>query len=255
MTMVEMDQVFASVDAPPVTAYRYGLFSVVPPAADAASDWEGFGITWSSVSCATPRVTLNECVTGAEVDPLVFDTVCTNPEFQTFTVYAGTKGTMRRRDSLVTMTRDRLLEVEQFGVEAELWALLGAAVTEVAQTSLVAGLALVEQMLVEAYPGQGIIHMSRYAAIRLGDQLRQDGGRLVTLLGTPVVAGGGYDQVAGVAPTTVDIYGSGPLVLRRGQVHPPEAITTPGTNDVVALAQRTYAVGWDCAAVGVTVTL
>lgn len=250
---IEMEATFETVAAPAATPYRFGLFSVVAPAADAESTWEGFGVQWQSMGCALPRVTFDPCIVD-NVDPLELDSYCVIPQYQPFTVYQQTASTPRNQTRDIAATRARLLEVEQFGVERQLWADLAADVTEVATGSLIEGLALVEQMLVEAYPATGIIHMNRYSAIRLGDQLVVEGGRLTTRLGTPVVAGAGYGAVTGADPTTVSIYGTGPLVLRRGLVDE-VSVPTPESNDVAVLASRTYVVGWDCAAVGSTVTL
>lgn len=253
MTTVEMDVAFETVAAPATTPYRFGLFSVVAPAADADTAWEGLGLQWRSMACALPRVTYDPCIVD-DVDPLAADTYCTIPQFQPFTVYQQTGDTLRNTSRSVDETRARLLEVEQFGVERQLWDDMASVVTEVSTGSLIEGLALVEQMLVEAYPATGIIHMNRYSAIRLGDQLVVEGGRLTTRLGTPVVAGGGYGAVAGADPSTAAIYGTGPIVLRRGLVDT-ATVPTPESNDVASLAFRTYVVGWDCAAVGSTVTL
>lgn len=253
MTIVESDAVFETIAAPTPSPYRFGLFSVVPPSGDADTTWEGFGIQWHSMGCTLPRVTFDPCLVDT-VDPLEADTYCTIPQFAPFTVYQQTGSTLRNQARDLPATRERLLLVEQFGVEDQLWTALAAAVTEVSTSTLPEALALVEQMLVEAYPAQGVIHMSRYTATLLHDHLVTEGGRLVTRLGTPVVAGAGYDPVNGADATTASIYGTGPIVIRRGQV---DTVTVPTTesNDAAALAFRTYVVGWDCAAVGSTVTL
>ena len=256
MTMVEMESVFIPVPAPPAVAYRYGLFSVATPIPDAETDWEGFGMTWVSSACAQPRITYDACIVDA-VDPLEDDgPICAQPQFDTFTVYARGIGSIRNRAEDEASIRARLVEVEQFGVESQLWADMAAATTEVATSDgLLHGLAVVEQLLVEAYPALGVIHMNRFAAVMLGDHLSLEGGRLVTRLGTPVVAGGGYGAVAGAAPATATIYGTGPLVLRRGQAVADTITPDREANSATAFAHRTYAVGWDCTAVGVTVTL
>lgn len=253
MGTIEMDAVFETIAAPPAFAYPFGLFSVAPPSSEADSAWEGLGVQWQSMSCTVPKITYDRCIVD-NVDDLTSSSYCAVPQFQPFAVYQQTAGALRNRDRDLAATRDRLLEVEQFGVERQLWTDLAAAVTEVATTNLTVGLALVEQMLVEAYPALGIIHMSRYTATRLSEELSVSGGRLTTKLGTPVAAGGGYGPVTGANPTTAAIYGTGPIVIRRGGLDS-VSVPTNESNDATALAFRTYVVGWDCAAVGTTVTL
>jgi len=111
---------------------------------------------------------------------------------------------------------------------------------------------LLEQELAERYGSLGVIHMSREIASRLmkeGD-LEKRGGRLFTALGTPIVAGTGYasDRIVGT-----------PAVLGyRGDVftssNRPGDLLDRGTNDLYAVAERSYLVGFDeCALLEVTV--
>ncbi len=257
MTMVEMEQVFAPVPAPQPVAYRFGLFSVATPVPDAESTWEGFGMRWVSSACVLPEITYDPCVVDG-VLPLADNgpVACATSEFDTFTVYQRAIGSLRNRADDEARVRAQLLEVEQHAVENQLWADMGVAVTEVAvASSLLLGLAVVEQDLVDRYPATGVIHMSRFTATMLNEVLVREGNRLTTPLGTPVVAGGGYGPVSGAVPTTAAIYGTGPLVLRRGQAQADTIDPDREANSATAFAYRTYAVGWDCTAVGVTVTL
>lgn len=110
---------------------------------------------------------------------------------------------------------------------------------------------LLEQKLAEVYGSLGVIHMSREVASRLtkdGDLVRQ-GGRLFTALGTPIVAGTGYasDRIVG----TPSIFGY------RGEVfsssNRPGDLLDRSNNDLYAIAERTYLVGFDdCALLEVT---
>lgn len=111
---------------------------------------------------------------------------------------------------------------------------------------------LLEQELAKRYGSLGVIHMSREIASRLmkeGDLVRQ-GGRLFTALGTPIVAGTGYasDRIVG----TPALFGY------RGDVftssNRPGDLLDRGTNDLYAVAEREYLVGFDeCAVLEVTV--
>lgn len=251
MSVIELDGVFTPVPAPAVRPYRFGLFSVVPPTPEVGDAWEGTGVTWVS-ACPTPRVTHNPCIVDVVPDMTAL-AGCTRPEFDPFTVYDLTEMTTRREDEAMRTATDRLAASEQFAVELMLWDAVATAVTEVVAGGLTEALAFVEQALVEAYPGEGLIHMNRYTALMLDGKLEREGGKLTTITGTPVVAGGGYAPIDGAEPTTLAIYGTGPVVLRRGAT---QAIPTRDTssNRSYALAYRTYVIGWDCAAVGATFT-
>lgn len=112
---------------------------------------------------------------------------------------------------------------------------------------------LLEQELAARYGSLGVIHMSREIASRLtkeGDLVRQ-GGRLFTALGTPIVAGTGYasDRIVG----TPALFGY------RGEVfsssNRPGDLLDRSNNDLYAVAERTYLVGFDeCAVLEVTVS-
>lgn len=111
---------------------------------------------------------------------------------------------------------------------------------------------LLEQEIAKRYGSLGVIHMSRENASRLmkeGDLVRQ-GGRLFTAMGTPIAAGTGYasDRIVG----TPALFGY------RGDVftssNRPGDLLDRATNDLYAIAERTYLVGFDeCAVLEVTV--
>lgn len=254
MTLLELDGVFSTIAAPPAQAYRFGLFSVVVPPPEADAAWEGMGVTWVSQACTAPGVTYNPCIVDV-VPALAADVFCVANELQPFVVYEMAEGTMRNRAATELNTKARLVEVEQFAVEAALWAAIATDVTEVSAGigSVLEALAFVEQSLIEQYPARGVIHMNRYAAILLDVALVREGGQLTTMLGTPVVAGGGYGAIGATSPANVTIYGTGPVVMRRGETQA-QTVLDKATNKAITVAQRAYVVGWDCAAVGATAT-
>lgn len=247
----------AEVAAPTPVPYRFGIFSVATPLPEGDGRWEGGGMEWVSEACVTPAFTNNECVDPSAPE-LVAQGMCVIMSYDPFTVYAvnnDSAGKTRDLTEAANIARARLEASEQFGVEEKLWALL-TPTTEVAATSPAMGLALVEQMLTESYPSMGVVHMSRLTATLLGELgiVHAEGNRLVTTLGTPVVAGGGYGQVNGVEPTDAAIYGTGPLVLLRGTVDTVRGFNRD-VNSHYTIAQRPYAVGWDCSVVGATFTV
>jgi hypothetical protein len=259
MTTLESGDVRIEVTEPVAQPYRFGLFSVATPSPITDPHWQAGGVEWVSEMCSSPvAVTTNDCV-DPDVAALDVQVACVIPQFSAFTVYSSvgdSVGKFRNVADAMRVARDRLTTGEQFGVEAALWALLEAAEpTPVAASTLALGLGLVEQMLAEAYGALGVIHMSRLAATLYGDILRVDGTRLVTPLGTPVVAGGGYDEVDGTEPTTISIFGTGPLFMLRSDIDDRINAINRETNTHFVVAQRTYTIGYDCGVVGTTVTV
>ncbi len=128
-------------------------------------------------------------------------------------------------------------------------------------------LASLEWALGQADAGTGVIHMTRDVATRLSQYLRNENGKIYTILGTPVVVGSGYvsgtaGQPAGAppsqtsyppipsigaAPTTSWMYASGPITVVLGAVRYIGERRDITTNEVVGMAGRPAAVYWDSA--------
>jgi len=248
--MTDTAQVHTPVAAPAVAPRPYGLFSVVTPVMDADPHWM-LGTVWESVACSLPAFTRDECITGEVAEGKVFgDGLCDSwITSKPFVVYAGQKvtGGMSTSEG-ETRAEARLALVEQRGAEMGLWEQLGSVVPGATVASPQAALALVEQALATGYAGQGVIHMSASMATLLGAQnLVTSGGRATTLVGTPVAI------EAGVPVASVDtIVATGAVVVRRGTVLSFSSVDR-AINDVLAIAEREYLVGWDCLAVAATV--
>lgn len=84
--------------------------------------------------------------------------------------------------------------------------------------------------------------MSRATATLSALAIQRDGTRLASLLGSPVVAGGGYSDVGFVIAT-------GGMVIMRSEVYDLGQTIDLATNDVEAVVCRDYLIGWDCTAV------
>lgn len=133
--------------------------------------------------------------------------------------------------------------------------------------SPVEGLAALEQWLGITYGSLGVIHMSRGLAELLlsGYALVTRGNGLYTQLGTPVIAGAGYPGTgpAGQAVAVGEagwMYATPALFGYRSEVFTSSA--TPGDlldramNDMYAVAERTYLLGFDpCGVAAVSVTV
>lgn len=246
------------VEAPPVVPYSYGLFSVAEPRVMADPHWR-FGVIWQSQSCFQTDVTTSACFEEIEpINPL--DDSCVTPDYEPFTVYAynvdeipGRTLAEREQDTI-----SRLLAGEQRSAEEYVWGNLTAAAggnVDLTASSAHYALAWLEQELAEQYGGTGVIHMNRATAMMLYDAFRVQGGRLFTPMGTPVVAGGGYDEQGGTATGLGTMYGTGPLLIWRGDIDTRQNAVSKSDNTVSIIAQRDYVVGWDCATIGVDLTI
>jgi len=244
------------VQPPASMPYRYGLFSVAQPRTTELTElgadphWRN-GITWVSQSCGPVGATQEFCID--EVDPeLDPDARCDIAEFEPFTVYAYDD------DSIPGFTLaeheahavQRLLHAEQHAVERVFWERMDTAsdaCTDASNSPGYVGLGVAEQELADLYRGMGVLHMNRATATVLCDNLYSDGQIMRTKLGTPVVVGGGY-EVPGV------IFGTGPVVIYRGEVDTRQFAISKPNNKVSYIAQRDYVVGWDCGIFCVTLS-
>jgi hypothetical protein len=126
--------------------------------------------------------------------------------------------------------------------------------------TLATGIALLEDYIATEYGSLGLIHCTRGTATVLAaeDLISNTGGRLTTTIGTPVVAGAGYPGTspAGAEPAagrawvyvTPAVFGyrSEPFTSsnRAGDLF------DRGQNDLYAVAERTYLLGYDPCGVG-----
>lgn len=148
-------------------------------------------------------------------------------------------------------------------VEQELAVLISAAATTITPatvTGIIVGIALLEQQIASTYGGQGVIYMSRSAAlIALSTQaLVVVDGHLETRLGTLVVAGAGFGSTGPSAAAAGNQW-----MLATGQLnlwvtdttHVPMVMDHPETNQVRVLAERLYVPTWECSASAIEVKL
>lgn len=261
--MVANSAVWDRVEAPAVAPHPFGLFSVAAPQSPADSGWQ-LGVQWQSMACYDPFPTYDDCINGGVAESGKTIDGCagfTLSAFKPVTVYAGVNRSGSSPDVAAADAQGVLTAGEEYAVEKALWAQMVAASAATATpastnygTPILAALALVEGWLAANYHGTGVIHMSRGTATGLGGNLVRSGQQLQTITGTPVVAGGGYDQtVAESGSGKPAIYGTGVVAVRRGSISNLTAVERT-VNDVLSIAERTYVVGWDCAIIGRTVT-
>lgn len=248
--MATTAEIYAPVDAPPSPPRPYGLFSVSPPV-DGGERWR-VGVGMQSHNCMDANVWRDACIGGvAPVPKEVSAWDCDVTVFDPFTVYLLTSRTGIDYDLASPQVTESFLAVEQRAVEAQLWAQIVAAAPPTTTRSLREGLAETEYMLGANYNGTGVIHVSPYTATMLADYLVADGDALYTkACHTPVVVGNGY---ADAALPDMEIFGTGAVFVRRGELSDLSAWDL-SINDMNAMAERTYLVGWDCYAVGFNIT-
>ena len=249
------------VPAPAGLPLAYGLFSAVAPIENSALRWEN-GVRWKDPTAVGEVRTIGPWDDSGAVEglPKHFDSRGGVAEsFNPFTVYTSSAGTPvgASVEELQAQVEARLLAREEIAVETVLWGGYGKVgsgvfwgalevkqtVTGASDLPLVDALAVIDA-LASKWGVRPTIHVSRRAAAVLMNAraVESQGARLVTKLGSPVVAGTGYgDQPYIVA--------SGPLVLYRGPVLTSE--NRPGDtmdrrqNHLYQVAERTYVAGVD----------
>lgn len=241
------------VPAPAPTTRPFGLFSFPAASTPAGGRWE-MGVWWRSRGCNQVGVTFAPCQVDDPVEELDSNVVCAVTEAPSFTVYARSDESMGGAplSEKFAAARDALLMGEQFAVEAALWAmLLTATPTPVAAGSAHEALAIVEARVSAVYGGNPVIHMGRYTAtlVGLAGALTVVGGKLTTVLNAVVVAGAGYEPIAPDQDEPVDVIGTGAVEIIRGDVNDLGQTFDRDTNSIMAVVERPYIVGWDCAAV------
>jgi hypothetical protein len=242
------------VQGPPLAPYPFGLLSVVSFTTPSESH-QTSGVWWTSRGVGAVGTTYGPCDVDAPdpIDALDPNVECSVSNSRAvFTLYAyndeATEG--NTMDEKFARASELLIAGEQRAVEAALWAALAAdaTVSGASGTGAAQALAYAEQEAAEVYGGTPVMHVSRYNAMRAGsDVLVPSGTRLKSLLGSDVIAGGGY--------TDHDVvYATGPLVITRGPVLNLGQHIDYTTNSISAVVERTYSIGWDGFAVSVAVS-
>lgn len=264
----------ALVAAPARTPLEYGLGSVI---AWRSGDRFEAGVTWEALTCepalgrSGSRATTSTVGLPKPLDDFDDVNVAEALSFVVYGEYAANPiGTSLEEAQQRAV--DHLLTREIARVEQALWtgdlgntpSLISGATTLTSSAYLPA-LGLLEEWIGDAYGSQGVIHMTRFAATMLVEALDARGGRLFTkALGTPVVVGAGYP---GTGPTGQSpaagaswMFASPALVGWRGDVftssNRPGDLLDRGVNHLYAVAERSYAVGFDpCGTAAVLATV
>lgn len=249
-------------------ALPFGLFSVLTPRASADDHWQADGIEWETLGCAPASGIGQPCdddVIGLPKNLTDSGAAGGTAEATPFTVYGSYNCSPVGHPLQYAQDRatEHLLAREEARVEQALWTgdlgndgfAAEAVNAGSGAVSLVRALAQLEQWLAVHYGSQGVIHMTREAALLAAEDrgLTVKGNTLTTRLGTPVVAGAGYP---GTGPTgqnpaagTTYLYATPALVGYRSEVFPGVDPVGAGldrsSNDLHAVAERTYVIGYD----------
>lgn len=153
-----------------------------------------------------------------------------------------------------------VIDTEPGGTQVQLQ--LAATVVTGAASCIQVALGLLEAEFAECSSGAGIVHVPVDLIPLMAEAylLERDGDALFTPNGNRVVAGSGY---AGSAPdgTVVDgvrwIYMTPPIFGYRSEINTMERETTldRSVNTVMAIAERTYVLGYECCLVAAPVSL
>ncbi|WDZ84023.1 hypothetical protein [Micromonospora cathayae] len=270
-----MTQPLVYVDAPATTPYRYGLFSaaaVVDPA-----DQREFqaGVEWEPLCVDAPAPTNIAAASDPDRATMVLPDGVPSVKAGVIRLYAGLTGRSVARPDLLERARRALGAVEQQSLEHYVWTgegdtevYLADAGTEVLAGSdvtpvpLETGVGLLEARIGDRAGVLGVLWAPRWTGGWFAEkgQSRIEGPRLVGPLGNPIV----FAQTTGVGPGGAApgageawLYGTGPVMVRRSAVFLPklpEALDRKD-NEVFAVAQRFYTVGWSCVVAAVKVKL
>ena len=241
------------VEGQPRVGLPFGLFSALTLRESTDPHWAN-GIEWEAMTCEpVSGIDDPDCETDIEK---FFRDMIEIGSATSFTVYGSAKcgtpgGAAFQRGE--EFAQAHLLAREEAQAEAQVWARLSAqADRPQGNTALspVEALAALEDWLGAEYGSLGVVHGSRGAVTALDTLVCASGSRLTTKVGTPVVAGGGYtNQTApggGAAATTGQawVMVSPALFGYRGQVFTSRTLDH-AKNDMYALAERNYVVGFD----------
>lgn len=240
------------IEAPSRAPFPYGLFSVAPPVDSPGFPWEQ-GVTWTDQACeALPPALVADCA-APEGFPKNLDTGLSQGASAAFTIYGDfVCSPIGFTPEQAQFEADRrLMTREEQAVTAQAASLLvGGGTGALAGTDLTGSLAdiesavpVLEQHLAVEHGSQGVLLVtleSLYAlddssVVRVGTGLQTRSGTPIAVERTGTVAG--FD--IGIIPT--------PLLYRSevfASSNRPGDLLDRNTNDLHAVAERSYVLGW-----------
>lgn len=248
------------VEGQPRVGLPFGLFSVLSLRESSDPHWAN-GITWEAMTCdPVSAIDDPDCNTVITMHFADSSNTGVATAFTTYGSYlCGTPGGRTLEQGQESATA-HLLAREEAQAEFQVWKRLATYPPTIlgggTALSVSQALATLENWLGGTYGSLGVIHAPRGAVEAMGKRYAQpSGSRLSTTIGTPVVAGSGY--VSGTTPTGGSAASAGEawvlaspaLFGYRGQVFTssdrPEDLLDTGHNNLYAVAERQYVVGFD----------
>ena len=241
----------------------FGLFSVVDFDTPAEPYWQAGGVEWD-VEARTTLGAVGHPTGEGETTPPGSPSAGVPKQFPMnygtetalpFSVYGHWKTSpmVYTPEEAQFKALEHLTAFEETQVEKELWTgtisgsaspnLSNPAPTDLGSGTSAIALGLLEDHIATTYGSLGVIHMARSVASRLlaDDLLESKGSRLQTLLGTPVVAGVGYAKTD--IRATPALFGLRSEVFFSSRTGSPLLDTV--NNDLYAIAERSYLIGFD----------
>lgn len=258
------------VAAPTVTPSRFGLVSaadlVVPEDRHFVN-----GVQFESNPSGPAKLAATDCLPEPGPDRTVPDGIEV-VESDPIIVYNGftCRAVGLDESEMLDRARKALTGGEWAAVENAVWSSdsgLMNADTDILTTAavpLVKGIGLLEDHLYEQYGSVGVIHAPRHVAMFAAErrQIDVESGRKVTTLGTRWSFGNYPNTDAASAPAAVDtawLVATGAVQVRRSEVKQRPATLADAldrrTNEVFAIAERTYVPSWEAVQAAVLVNL
>lgn len=253
------------VPTPPVSRLRYGLFTAAAGPLNLDIRGIASGIQFFSDHCGGAETYEQTCTVSPE-KPFEegTDLMAAEPFWVIARKRCGTVG--RTESEMQAAVRQQLLTGEQQQVEAVLWdgngtvttpTLTGAGATTVVPTvpGFGSAIAALEEAFYDVYGYTGTIHVNTlaYAEAAYAQLIERDGPQLKTPLGSVWSFGPGYGITGpdDVAPAAGFVWAfiTGQVTMWRTDVlpQPPARQTLDRTlNQWDVLAERVYALTWDC---------
>lgn len=274
----------AAVMALPAVPPLYSLLTASPPVNENETRWEA-GFAYEPESCGQSSMGILDPCSGDE-KPVAGGSGAVSVE--PFTIFAGDACSsygFASRDWKGRAAR-KLAACESKLIESELWrgdlarasvwdnkylASNDATIVTSSPATPLEALACLEQSLADCNcGGQGMIHATPQVITHWANEgrIRSEGGRLLTILGTIIVPGSGYDGSGPaatpggppVAPSgSVWAYATGMVAIRLGPVTViPDATSEAmdrATNFITVRAERVAAASWDCCQMAAEIAL
>jgi hypothetical protein len=252
------------IEAPPTSPLRYGIFAASQGPFNLDTRGIGSGISFLTDHCDGATLYDANCTTHpTKVFVEGSDLIQAEPFWVVADKHCGTVG--RTPAEMEQAARTQLISGEQEQVELAVWngggvaaspalTLAGATIVTPAAPGAGTAIAALEQAAYDVFGYNGVIHMNTagYAALAYSQVLVRDGAQLKTPLGTVLSIGSGYLTTgpANVAAAAGFVWAfmTSTVSMWRSEIMVPSVTDTLDRtlNQYNAVAERVYAVTWDC---------